>query len=116
MENIYNDVLDIYFKENLLKNVQFLFNNKLLEEGKLISYKQDIYNVCFVLNTKKEDHDEFYLPIPFNINCNNNLISFDYRLKTFCKNNTELYYLINDVIKKYDPSNYFDKIVDIKLI
>lgn len=116
METIYNDVLDVYFKNNLLKNIQFIFNNKIIEKGKLITYKQDIYNVCFILDTKKERNDKFYLPIPFNIEKNNNVICFDYRLKTFCKNNLELYALLLDLMKKFEPNEYLDKQVEINFI
>lgn len=115
METIYNDILDIYFKECLLKNVQFFFDNKLIEEGKLITYHQDMYNVCFILNTKKEDNDEFYLPIPFKIEQEESSVYFDYRIKTFSKNNDELYRLLIEVIRKYKPSKYLNKIVEIQV-
>jgi hypothetical protein len=118
MDTIYNDILDIYFKENLLKNIQFFFNNKLLEEGKLISYKQDVYNVCFILNTLKEDIDNFYLPIPFKIELNkiNKNIYFDYKLKTFCKNNKESYNILTELLRKYKPNEYLDNVIEIKII
>jgi hypothetical protein len=117
METIYNDVLDTYFKNYLLEKIQFLSNGKILKEGKLVSYKQDIYNVCFVLNTKKEDNDEFYLSIPFQIeSCNDEkLIYFDYRLKTFCKNNEEMFSLLTEFISKHEPNDCLDKIIEIKL-
>ena len=117
MDTIYNDILDVYFKENLLKNIQFVFNNKTLKEGKLISYKQDIYNVYFIMNTKKEDNDDFYLPIPFNIEYKDkNNIRFDYKLKTFCKNNEDLHGVLSDLTKKFEPSEYLDRCVDIKIL
>ena len=118
MDTIYNDILDIHFKENLLKKIQVYFKDELVEQGKLIAYKQDVYNVCFVIDTLKKDGDDFYLPIPFNIENDkiNKIIRFDYKLKTFCKNNKESYNILIELLRKYNPNEYLDNVVEIKVL
>ena len=117
MEDIYNDILDEYFKENLLNSVKFIFENKSLKEGVLVSYKQDDYEVCFSLKLKNGDVDDFYAPIPLKIESHkqDKLIYFDYRVKTFCKNNLVVFNLLTEFVKKQDPHEYYNKILEIKL-
>lgn len=82
----------------LQKEVSFEINNKTIKQGKIILFQQKNFYILFNLKTKKKNNDKIEIPIPYDVEIHedDDLIYFDYRIKTLIKNCPE----VEDMIKK----------------
>lgn len=106
----YNDI----FKNLLLHKVDIKCNNKIIRSGviKNFAFKQFIIKVF--IETNKGTTRVLEIPYPFSITSVNNTITLDYKLHTFCQNNSELLYKIKLLNKKH-VSKFYDNTIDIIL-
>jgi len=114
--NDYLTTIDEVFKGLLQKDIRFVLNNQTTREGKLILFNHGYFSINLnIKNYKKNKLEVLKLPIPFNFEVyqDEGLLYFDYRVKTFVHNNSEMLILINN-IKKPHISKYYDKILIIE--
>lgn len=108
--------LDDVLKHFLQRNIKFLINSQFYKEGKFIFYTHGYFSLNFnIKNYRKNKTEILKIPIPFDfeIHRNDNLLYFDYRVKTFSHNNTEIEKYIKTVENPI-LSRYFDKILTIE--
>ncbi len=108
-----------YIEENckkmLQKTISFEIKNKILKKGKLILFYQRNFFIVFVIETDKKLKEKIEIPIPFDIEYHedDDLMYFDYRIKTLKKHlfNVEPYFtLFNPKVAK---SKFFNIILTI---
>ncbi len=118
MENYLEDILRKYFQ----KDVKFIINEDEFKKGKFLLYKimtyGNNYYVEFTIKTDKKI-DLIKVPYPFNVENypDDNLLYFDFRIKTLCKNNVYYETLLKEFSKKEEGEKYnkfFDNILEIK--
>lgn len=71
----------------LQKNVNFEFNNKVYKKGKILLFAQKNFYITFLVSTDKKNRDKIEIPIPYEVEIHeeDELVYFDYRLKTLTK-------------------------------
>lgn len=76
----------------LQKNLTLELNKKIYKQGKLILFYQKNFYLTFVMDTVKKNKEKVEIPIPFEheIHEDDNLIYFDYRIKTLSKHAPEI--------------------------
>lgn len=89
---IHETILEKACKFLLQKNLSFELNNKTYKEGKLIIFYQRNFYLTFVLDTPKKKKEKVEIPIPFDVELHedDDLIYFDYRIKTLAKHAPEI--------------------------
>lgn len=89
---IHGSTLETACKFLLQKNLQLEFKNKIYKQGKLILFYQRNFYITFVMNTSKKESEKIEIPIPYEIELyeEDNLVYFDYRLKTLAKHAPEI--------------------------
>ena len=106
------------FINALQRNLHITLGNKFIKRGKLIIYKKQHYNIQLTIINNKQNKENFELPIPFSIeyHAEENLIFFDYRIISLTGNDKTMEsFLTNYRIKGIEPSQYFNKILTIKV-
>jgi hypothetical protein len=121
MINVSNTYLDEmpaedFFTKNLQCSLIFNLGTKTIRKGRLIIFKKSHFFIQISLLTIKGNQETFEVPIPFKVEYHpgENLIYFDYRLKSLTGNNEDLKDLVLHQIKKNTPSQYFNKILEIQ--
>lgn len=91
----------------LLKNLNLEFGNKIYKQGKLILFYQKNFFLMFIMDTKKKLKEKIEIPIPFGVEIHeeDNLIYFDYRIKTLAKLSPD----IETYLKLYTSRNVNNK-------
>lgn len=86
----------------LQKTATFEIKNKKIQEGKIILFQQRNFYLIFTIETKPGLLEKYEIPIPYHIEIDkdDNLVYFDYRIKALSKNNVEL-----DALLKTFPNN-----------
>lgn len=113
--NINDTPLEEACKFLLQKNLSFEINNKVLKSGKLILFSQKNFFLTFIINSNKKDKDKVEIPIPYGIETHydENLIYFDYRLKTLCKTSPEIENYLKIYPSKVQGNKFWDTILTI---
>lgn len=110
--------LDDVLKPFLQKNIRFTINNQPHKEGKFILYTHGYFSLNFnIKNYRKNKMEIIKIPLPFDYEAHesDNLLYFDYRIKTFSKDHKD----IEDCIKAIRApvlSRYYDKILIIEAL
>jgi hypothetical protein len=80
-------ILEEACKFLLQKTISLELGNKIHKQGKLIIFYQKNFYLTFIMDTAKKDREKIEIPIPYDVEIheNDNLIYFDYRLKTLAK-------------------------------
>jgi len=113
--NINGSNLEEICKYLLQKTISLEINNKIFKQGKLILFYQKNFYLTFILNTLKKEGDKVEIPIPYATESHNedNLVYFDYRIKTLAKLAPE----IENYLKVYPvigvKNKYWDTILTI---
>tara|TARA_R110000751_G_C13456373_1_gene444808 strand:- start:123 stop:476 length:354 start_codon:yes stop_codon:yes gene_type:complete len=96
-------------KEFLQQKVQFVLNDKVIREGKLMLFNIKDFYISFIIFTKKRQNKTYELPVPFRVIPTNETLVFDYRLKNIHHNDfmqklyiTQIYSKVNKKSKLYD--------------
>ena len=114
--NEYTIYLDELLKTAILSHVIIKIDGNNYKEGTLISFGYNFFNLNVnIKNKKKIKNDLLKIPLPFEANQKHNIITFDYRIKTFTKNNKDMENLINS-LKKTCVSKFYDKVLTIEVI
>lgn len=84
---IYGSKLENACKFLLQKDITIELGKKLYKKGKLILFHQKNFHLVFIMNTAKKNKEKVELPIPYDteIHIEDNLVYFDYRIKTLTK-------------------------------
>jgi hypothetical protein len=113
--NIQGTKLEKVCKFLLQKNLTLELNKKVHKEGKLILFYQKNFYLTFVMDTAKKAKEKIEIPIPFEIEAHedDNLVYFDYRVKTLAKHAPEI---INHLVvypSKVAGNKFWDTILTI---
>jgi len=97
----------------LQKNIDLEIKNKSLKQGKLILFYQKNFFITFVINTLKKDKEKIEIPIPYGVEIHEkeNLIYFDYRIKTLAKHAPEIETNLIVYPKKISGNKFWDSIL-----
>jgi hypothetical protein len=111
----YNKNIDEILKTILLNNILLKIEGNKYKEGNFISFNYNFFSLNLLLKNKtKNKTDILKLPLPFDMYKKDDLIYFDYKIKTFIKNNN-LEELITK-IKKPCVSRFYDRILTIQTL
>jgi hypothetical protein len=121
MISVPNTILDEkveedYFSTHLQSPLCFTLGKKVIREGKLIIFKRSHYFFQITLLNIKNQTECFEIPLPFKVEHHpeENLLYFDYRIKSLSKGDVELENNLLQSIGKSSPSQFFDKILEIQ--
>ena len=107
--------LDDTLKHLLLSQVILKIDEDVYKQGTFISFTHNYFNLNITIqNPKKVKYDILKLPLPFNCFTRKNIIYFDYKIKTFSKNNPIIEKNIMELKKPY-ISKFYDKIVSFEV-
>lgn len=101
----------------LQQDLIFSLNNKILKTGKLLLFKKIHYCITITLHTAKRGTENFEIPIPFKAvyDYNERAFYFDYQLKTLSFKNKEIEKRLEFLkIKNTEPSQYYNKVLEIR--
>lgn len=89
---IYGTSLEKACKFLLQKNLNLELGVKTYKQGKLILFYQKNFYLTFVMDTAKKKNEKVEIPIPFGteVHEEDNLVYFDYRIKTLAKHAPEI--------------------------
>lgn len=106
------------FLTNILQSkVKFVLGQKIIKQGRLVLFKRAHYYLHITLLTSKNNKESFEIPIPFKVEeyAHEGLAYFDYRLQGLGGLNNELNNRLSKVkIKNINPSQYYNKILEIQ--
>jgi hypothetical protein len=110
---IHGTDLEKALKHMLQKNIYIEIKDKNYKSGKLILFYQRNFYITLVMNTKKKEKEKVEIPIPFNVELHEdeNLIYFDYRIKTLCKYAPEIETNLMVYPKKIAGNKFWDSIL-----
>ena len=74
------DKLETALKDYLQQNVQFVLNDKVIREGKLMLFNIKDFYVSFIIFTKKQQNKTYELPVPFQLKKVHKNLVLDYTL------------------------------------
>lgn len=97
--------------------IVFTLGNKLIKQGRLVMFKRVHYYIQIILLNSKNLKETFEIPIPFRTEDypHEGIIFFDYRVRSLSGKDEDLESrLTNTRIKGVNPSQYFNKILEIK--
>ena len=110
---------EMFFTSSLQNNLIFTLGKKVVKQGRLILFKQAHFYIQLSLLSKKNVKEDLEIPIPFYIENypHEKLIYFDYRFRALAGNDTSISQRLQNVtIKNINPSQYYNKILEIKTI
>ena len=103
IENVFNNYL--------LRNIEFLHNNKSIKSGKLLFYSLKEFYINFILQNEYNQNKVYTIPYPFEIYYNNDFFTLNYQIKDFCNGIDDI--VINANLLTINKKNKF---LDSKLI
>lgn len=107
---------DDYFFKHLQSLLSFTLGKKVLRKGRLIIFKKTHYFFQITILNSKNQIECFEIPLPFKTEYHSeeNLLYFDYRIKTLSMGDKNLEKKLLCQIGKITPSQYFNKILEIQ--
>lgn len=110
---IYGTDIERACKFLLQKNITIDIKNKTYKQGKLILFYQRNFYLTFVMDTPKKDKEKIEIPIPYGIEMyeDENLVYFDYRIKTLAKHAPEIETNLIVYPKKISGNKFWDSIL-----
>lgn len=115
--SIYGTTIEDACKFLLQKDITINVKNKTYKEGKLILFYQKNFYITFVMDTEKKNKEKIEIPIPYDIEMHkeDNLIYFDYRIKTLSKYAPEIETNLIIYSKKTSGNKFWDSILLINI-
>lgn len=97
----------------LQKNIVIELKNKIHKQGKVVLFYQKNFYITLVINTAKKDKEKVELPIPYDVEFHEDedLIYFDYRIKTLSKHAPEIETNLLVYPKKISGNKFWDSIL-----
>ena len=108
---------ETFLTRHLQSPIKFTLGEKVIKQGKLVLFKRAHYYLHITLMTDKSNKESFEIPIPFRVEeyFHEGLAFFDYRLQGLLGLKSELNEKLSKVrIKNINPSQYYNKILEIK--
>jgi hypothetical protein len=106
-----------YLQRHLQTQIKFILGQKIVKQGRLVLFKRAHYYLHITLLTSKNNKESFEIPIPYKVEeyPHEGLAYFDYRVQGLCGLNAELNERLARVkIKNINPSQYYNKILEIQ--
>lgn len=106
-----------FLTKHLQAPIKFILGQKIIKQGRLMLFKRAHYYLHITLLTTKNNKESFEVPIPFKVEeyVHEGLAYFDYRLQGLCGLNQEINARLSKIkIKNTNPSQYFNKILEIQ--
>lgn len=99
----------------LQKTMTLELNNKVHKQGKLILFYQKNFYLTFLMDTVKKKKEKVEIPIPFEVEVHedDNLVYFDYRLKTLAKHAPEVENYLKVYSSKKTSNKFWNTILTI---
>ena len=112
---IHGTIIENACKFLLQKDLTIDLGKKSYKKGKLILFYQKNFHLIFVMNTSKKDKEKIELPIPYGVEIHqdDNLVYFDYRIKTLAKYAPEIETNLKLYPLKVAGNKFWDIIVTI---
>jgi hypothetical protein len=97
----------------LQKKVVMEVKNKNYKQGKIILFYQKNFYITFVMETAKKSNEKVEVPIPYDVElyADENLVYFDYRIKTLAKHAPEIETNLLIYPKKISGNKFWDSIL-----
>jgi len=108
---------ETFLTRHLQSSIKFTLGEKIIKEGRLVLFKRAHYYLNITLFTSKNNKESFEIPIPFRVEeyFHEGLAFFDYRLQGLLGLKSEFNEKLSKVrIKNTNPSQYYNKILEIK--
>ena len=108
---------ETFLTRHLQSSIKFTLGEKVIKEGRLVLFKRAHYYLNITLFTSKNNKESFEIPIPFRVEeyFHEGLAFFDYRLQGLLGLKSEFNEKLSKVrIKNTNPSQYYNKILEIK--
>lgn len=106
-----------FLTKHLQYPIKFTLGQKVVKQGRLVLFKRAHYYLHITLLTSKNVKESFEIPIPFKVEeyLHEGLAYFDYRVQGLGGLGNELNErLLKVKIKNTNPSQYYNKILEIK--
>jgi hypothetical protein len=106
-----------FLQRHLQNPIKFILGHKIIKQGRLVLFKRAHYYLHITLLTSKSNKESFEIPIPFKVEeyVHEGLAYFDYRLQGLCGLNEDINNrLAKAKIKNINPSQYYNKILEIQ--
>jgi hypothetical protein len=97
----------------LQKKITLEINNKIIKQGKLLIFQQKNFYINFIFEKTSNKVEKIEIPIPYDIEnyYDENLIYFDYRLKSLSKFSPEIETNLLFYPKKISGNKFWDTIL-----
>ena len=112
---IYGTQIEKACKYLLQKDIIIDIKNKTYKQGKLLLFYQRNFYITFVMNTPKKLKEKIEIPIPYGVEMHEDeqLVYFDYRIKTLSKHAPEIETNLIVYPKKISGNKFWDSILSI---
>jgi N-glycosylase/DNA lyase len=99
----------------LQKNLTLELGNKTFKQGKLILFYQKNFYLTFLMDTAKKQREKIEIPIPYDVEIHeaDDLVYFDYRLKTLAKHAPEIEMYLKVYSSKKTSNKFWNNILTI---
>lgn len=104
---ILSDNVEQILKATLQNNVQFVLNDKIVRQGKIILFTVKDYYISFNFITPENLQKNYEIPIPFSIHKRNGNIFLDYNLHHVTKKEFSNEFLVKQISSKIDKKTKF---------
>ena len=113
--NITKTPLEEVCKFLLQRTVTMEIANKTFKEGKLLLFYQKNFYLTFIMDTDKKKREKIEIPIPYDIELHeeDDLVYFDYRLKTLAKHAPEIENYLKVYSSKKNSNKFWNTILTI---
>lgn len=108
---------EAFLTRHLQTPIKFTLGHKVIKQGRLILFKRAHYYIQITVQTAKSSKESFEVPIPFRAeeHMNEGLMYFDYRLGSLIGYGGGMLEKLEKVkIKNINPSQYYNKILEIQ--
>lgn len=108
---------ETFLTKHLQTPIKFTLGQKIIKQGRLVLFKRAHYYLHITLLTTRNNKESFEIPIPFKVEeyAHEGLAYFDYRIQGLCGINDVLNErLLKVKIKNTNPSQYYNKILEIQ--
>lgn len=108
-------ILEEACKFLLQKNLTMELGNKTYKQGKLILFYQKNFYLTFIMDTAKKKKEKIEIPIPYGVELHkeDNLVYFDYRLKTLTKHTPEAEMYVKVYSSRKNSNKFWNTILTI---
>ena len=107
------DKTEQLLKCTLQNNVQFVLNDKIIREGKMIIYHVKDFYISFNFINPKGLQKVYEIPVPFDIVKKDNVLEFSYDVNSATNNDFNCNFLVKQIIGKVKKKN---KLINNKLL